>query len=186
MCLPTADASCRYKAIEILDMLSDTTNLLYFHFISPLVTEFERVNAFFQTTNADPEETVHELTLHHKSLRARLLDKQGNRLPNHKIDLGAKFTHELNMYANKNPIQSQLKVIEIQQRCTDMLVEALSQVEKRLPTANEIFKGLSGLSPKRVLSQTSRVAFQDLPMEHLRAPNEDIIEQQYRKILHIS
>jgi hypothetical protein len=29
--------------------------------VSPLVTEFERVNAFFQATNANPEEMMGEL-----------------------------------------------------------------------------------------------------------------------------
>ena len=94
--LPTTDASCRYKAREILGMLSYPINLLYFHFISPVVTEFEGVNSFFQATDADPEEMVQELTLHHKSLQDRLLDRRGERLPIDKVDLGAKFMHELN------------------------------------------------------------------------------------------
>ena len=183
--LPTADASCRYKARELLDMLSDTTNLLYFYFISPVVNEFEQVNAFFQAKDADPEEMVQELDLHYKSLQDRLFDGQGNRLPIHKVGLGAKFGHELQLFAKNNPLQS-AKVHEIQQRCTEMLVEALNQVEKRLPPSTAIFKGLSSFSPKRVLSQTARVEFRDLPMRHLQAENEDVIEQQYRKILHIN
>ena len=52
---PNLKSDVRYKARMILSMLNDPVNLLYFHFLSPLVTEFERVNAIFQTTNADAE-----------------------------------------------------------------------------------------------------------------------------------
>eukprot|EP00795_Rhopilema_esculentum_P010089 gene10089-18741_t len=67
-----------------------------------------------------------------------------------------------------------------------MLAEALNQVEKRLPKPTAVFKGLSSLSPGTILSLTSRVAFNDLPMPHLRAVNQDDIEQQFRKILHVA
>ena len=52
--LPVTDASCRYKAREIFNMLKDPLIKLYFHFVTPVVTEFERVNAHFQETDADP------------------------------------------------------------------------------------------------------------------------------------
>ncbi|KAJ8372832.1 hypothetical protein AAFF_G00276430 [Aldrovandia affinis] len=54
--LPMADASCRYRARELHGMFSDPVNLLYLEFVSPVVTEFERVHSFFQATDADPEE----------------------------------------------------------------------------------------------------------------------------------
>ena len=54
----------RYEACTIVEMLSDPINLLYFHFVSPLVTEFERVNGFFPATDADPEEMDKELYSH--------------------------------------------------------------------------------------------------------------------------
>lgn len=54
------------------DMLKDPILYLYFQFVSPLVSEFERVNAFFQATDADPEEMFTELDTHHKSLRGRV------------------------------------------------------------------------------------------------------------------
>ena len=96
-------------------MLSNPINLLNFHFISAIVTEFERVNSFFQATDADPEEMVQEHTLHHKSLQDRLFDRQGERLPIDKVDLGAKFTHELNSYASASSRESTGKVNEMRQ-----------------------------------------------------------------------
>eukprot|EP00794_Sanderia_malayensis_P000016 gene16-606_t len=71
----------RYKACTILEMLNDPVNLLYFHFVSNLVTEFENVNAFYQATDADPEEMQKELSLHYKTLRSRTCDVHGNLLP---------------------------------------------------------------------------------------------------------
>ena len=58
---PASTQKARYKARTLLEMLKDPVLYLYFHFVSPLVTEFERVNAFFQATNANPEEMMEEL-----------------------------------------------------------------------------------------------------------------------------
>lgn len=185
--LPKADASCRYKAREILNMLQDPINLLYFQFVSPLVTEFERLNAVFQATDADPEDLVKELLLHHKSLQNRILNKNAELLPVDKIDFGAKFTQDLNTYIEKKDSAEVVKIAaDIKQRCTSFLCEALQQVERRLPASTEIFKGLSAFSPCKVLSQTERVAYKDLPLPHLRKLREEDTEQQYRKILHLS
>ena len=54
--IPETNQESRYKARTLLDMLNDRIIFLYLHFVSPLVTEFERVNALLQATDADPEE----------------------------------------------------------------------------------------------------------------------------------
>ena len=59
----------RYKARMIHDMLADDINYLYFVFVSPIVAEFERINAFFQSINADPEKMHSELGIHCRVLR---------------------------------------------------------------------------------------------------------------------
>ena len=76
--LPTTDAPCRYNAREILGMLSDPFYLRYFYFVSPVVAEFEGVNALFQATDSDPEKKIQEMALHYKSLQAKLLTIEGN------------------------------------------------------------------------------------------------------------
>lgn len=186
--LPVADASCRYKAREILNMLRDPINKLYFQFVTPVVTEFERVNSHFQATDADPEELVKELVLHHKTLKARLTDRMGGPLPKHRVDYGAKFTQELDAFLNSqnNSLEAVRKADDLKERCSNLLQEALDQVEKRLPVATEIFKGLSAFSPRKVLSQVERVPFAHLPLPHLRIGNEDLLEEQYRKVLHLT
>lgn len=156
--------------------------------MSPLVTDFERLNSLFQTTDADPADLVKELLLHHKSLQNRILNKNAELLPVNKIDYGAKFTQELNTYIESQNHSAEVVQIaaDIKQRCTIFLCEALEQVERRLPTSTDIFNGLSDFSPCKVLSQTERVAFKDLPLPHFKKMKEDDIEQQYRKILHLS
>ena len=91
---PECSSDVRYKARMILSMLNDPINYIYFHFLSPIVTEFERVNSFFQATNANPDDMVKELFLHYKSLRARLYAQCGDALPTSRVDFGAKFLME--------------------------------------------------------------------------------------------
>lgn len=66
--------------------------MLYFHFVTPIVTEFKRVKSYLQTTDADSEEVVKVLVLHHNTLQDRVVDRMGEALPKHKVDYGAKFT----------------------------------------------------------------------------------------------
>lgn len=185
--IPLADMSCRYKAREILGMLEDPINLLYFHFVSPIVTEFEKVNSVFQMTNADPVELVRELAMHHKTLKHRLIDRNGKELPIDKVDYGTKFMHELSTFVNRQDRSTEAvgKANEVRGRCFSVLTEALKQVEKRLPPSAGIYKGLSAFAPRNVLSQTDRVPYKELPLPYLRREKEDVIEQQYRKILHL-
>ncbi|KAG7178188.1 hypothetical protein Hamer_G003981 [Homarus americanus] len=182
--VPRAGLYCRYKAREFLGMLEDPINLLYFHFVS----EFERVNSLFQTSDADPEELISELALHHKSLQDRVLDRNGKLLPLNMVDYGAKFMHELHTFINQQNHSAEAvgKVDEVKRRCAGLLIEALKQVESRLPASAGIFQGLSAFAPRKVLSQTERVPFKDLPLPHLRSEKEDTIEQQYRKIRNLS
>ena len=65
-----------------------------------------------------------------------------------------------------------------------MLLEAVAQVEKRFPRITNIFKNLSSLQPRRVLSQTDRMPFSDLLLQHLLQDSSLTLEQQYRKLLH--
>ncbi|KAK7072332.1 hypothetical protein SK128_027180, partial [Halocaridina rubra] len=104
----------------------DPVNFLYFQFVSPVVTDFERLNSLFQTTDADPEYLVkcYFCTI---SLQNRILNKNAELLPVNKIDYGAKFTQELNTYIERQPHSAQVVEIaaDIKQRCTYFLCEAL-------------------------------------------------------------
>eukprot|EP00112_Aurelia_sp_Birch-Aquarium-sp1_P021948 Seg6031.2 transcript_id=Seg6031.2/GoldUCD/mRNA.D3Y31 product="SCAN domain-containing protein 3" pseudo=true protein_id=Seg6031.2/GoldUCD/D3Y31 len=173
--LPTCTQDARYKARSILEMLNEPIIHLYFHFVSPLVTEFERVNAFFQATDADPEEMHQELTAHSKSLRGRVFDDFGHPVPLQAVDFGGKFEEEVKKYfaAHQDKTLAQANIIEMKSRCLSFLIEATEQVEKRLLASKDLFKGLSGLHPKRVLKANGRLAFGQLPLAHLSAAKSD-------------
>lgn len=179
---PASTQAARYKARLLLNILNDPITYLYFHFVSPLVTEFDRVNAFFQATDADPEEMYTELSSHYKSLRARVFDPEGRPLPIEKVDFGGKFLFEATKYASSvqhDKAAAQAKILEVKKRCLDFLLEAVCQVEKRLPAAHNIFKGLSALHPSKVLNARTRVPFSQLPLPHLQQENSNAIEEQF-------
>ena len=166
-------------------MLHDPTNFLYFTFVGPVVSEFEQVNAFFQATSADPELMVKELDQHLTSLKARVYDSTGTPRSLTDVDFGSKFILEVNKYlAFKNFGAARQKMEDLQTRCATMLLEAVAQVEKWLPRITNIFKNISSLQPRRVLSQTDRMPFSNLPLQHLLQDNSLTLEQQYQKLLH--
>eukprot|EP00795_Rhopilema_esculentum_P000532 gene532-10215_t len=96
------DAKVRYKARLIADMLRDPMNLLYFHFLSPIVDEFERVNTFFQATDIDPHGMIKELNIFFDSLKRRVFDVNEVQLPLAKVDFGAKFLFEAGALVDNN------------------------------------------------------------------------------------
>ena len=89
-----AQAFLRYTARLISDMLKDPINYLYFQFLCPVVTEFEKVNRFFQATSIDADELVQQLHLFFKSFKSRVLSRDGDALPIEQVDFGGKFIFE--------------------------------------------------------------------------------------------
>ena len=180
-----AGSSARYKARLISEMLKDDINKLYFHFVSPIVTEFERVNAFFQATDIDPHDMITEVANFHASLKGRIFLPCGSYIPLAKVDFGAKYIFERDamiIHRNNDPTVIQ-QAKEIDSRCHPMLLEAESQVSKRLPTSENIFLSLSYLHPSRVLSQVDCVSLGKLPMHHLiHGTQMANIDEQYHKI----
>ena len=87
----------RYKMHILLDMLNDLIMYLYFHIVSPLVIEFDRVNTFFET-DGDPEEMYTELSFQNKSLCACVLDLEGRPLLTEKVNFGRKFLFNATKY----------------------------------------------------------------------------------------
>ena len=181
------EANVRYKARLIKEMLHDPINHLYFHFLSPVVSEFERVNAFFQATDIDANEMLKELSLYYNSLNGRVYDSSGVPLPADKVDYGAKFVFEAAalLRSQNNDENTARRVRETYSRCHSMLLEAAAQVQNRLPASKDIFHGLSLLHPSRILNQVGRVPLASLPMQHLINEKIQEIDNQYRSILYV-
>ena len=177
-----ADASRRYKARLIAEMLKDNVNILYFHFVTPIVNEFDRVNAFFQATDLDPDCMIKELNLFYNSLTSRVYLPDGSNVATDKVDYGAKYLFERNEMVRKMQLTAQ-QGREIDARCHQLLLEAAAQVTKRLPDSNAIFQSVAYLSPSRVLNQVECMPLGKLPMQHLiQGDVMSTIDEQYRKI----
>ena len=137
-------------------------------------------------TDADPEEMFTELNTHHLSLRGRVFNQEGEQLAIENVDFGGKFLFEATKFisSQQDKAVAQAKVLEVKTRCLDFLLEAITQVEKRLPATSNVFKGLSALHPRKVLNVATRVPVSQLPLPHLRFEKVNEIEEQYRKIVH--
>ncbi len=61
-----------YSCKSLLEMLNDTSNYLCLVFASPLINEFEQINASFQHTNADQCRLFKDLDVFYISLRSRI------------------------------------------------------------------------------------------------------------------
>ena len=186
LCLKTTQET-KYKVGVIINMLKDPFNKWYFQFAYAIVCEFETVNGFFQATKADPQEMFQQLDVHYKGLKSRIYDVRGNKLSLSKADYGARIHQELSTYLIKNNYsEAATKVVDdFKKRCFSMIEVAVAEVEKRLPKNKNILLSLVNLHPKKVLSQTDRACFSDLPFPHLREDNLEVIESQYRKIIFV-
>ena len=174
----------KYKARVIKEMLLDQRKYLFFHFETPCVQEFERLNSLFQKTKADPHELHNQLFMHYRSLHSRIYDADEKKKHINDVDFGAKFLSECDDYIQKNSNNSICRqvILDVKERCLSMLEETLDQVKKRLPAARNLFKDLISYRPAVILYQVTRSTFSKLPFLHMAGENLTIIEEQYRKL----
>lgn len=88
------DKDRNYHARVLRDMLADRRNFLYLTFVLPIIQDFEKVNAAFQATNANPVKVFEDLRQLHKSLVVRIYGGRSSKsdvLPLEKTDFGVKF-----------------------------------------------------------------------------------------------
>ena len=143
-------------------MLRDRINYLYFVFATPLVQEFEIVNALFQCTIDDPHQLSQSLLFHYHSLYNRLYDSRGNRKILANVDFGVKYVVECEKFIQDHGLERSRNVVAIKTICEQMMLVAVEQIKKRLPSAQNVVENLTKISPKIILSQISRCSFIDL------------------------
>ena len=177
----------RFKARLLKEMLSDVENFLFFHFITPVVQEFERMNSLFQQTKADRCDLYKQMNLFQMSLNHRIYDFNSNKKSICKVDFGAKFIKECDSFLQNcnHSINSIMKIKNVKERCLCVLDEAYTQVTSRLPSSMETFKNLLNLNPDIILSKESRPDVSELPFLHLLKDDLGLIEEQYRKIIFV-
>ena len=118
-----------FVCVLVINVIKVVKDVVHFHFLSPVVTEFERVNAFFQATYTEANEMVKKLNLYYNSLSGRVYDSSGVPLPADKVDYGAKFVFEAAalLRSEKNDENTARRVRETYSRCNSMLLEAAIQ-----------------------------------------------------------
>lgn len=96
----------------------------------------------FQSSQEDPRRLTQELHFMHQSLKGRLYEASGQKKTLDECEMGSKFLDECSRHIKKcaegfEQEKEAIKLMQVKQRCCDMLEEALEQVNMRLPeTAN--------------------------------------------------
>lgn len=183
------DKDKNYHARVLCEMLADCRNFLYLTYVLPIIQDFEKVNAAFQASNANPVKVFEDLMQLHKSLQVRLYGGETGAtnseiLPLDMIHLGVKFERELLNKKNKLCVED---VNIIKNRCRDFLVEENSQLEKRLSDNWEIISSINSFSPSRCLNQM-RKNYKDIATNFfdITAYDCDTLASQYNKLIMIN
>jgi len=86
-----SQSDSRFRARLLKEMLQDRIHRLLFEFATPVVQEFERVNAMFQTNSAHPHTLMTEIEMLYRSLIQRLYNEDGSKKTVEESELGCKF-----------------------------------------------------------------------------------------------
>jgi hypothetical protein len=174
----------RAKASGLSTFFNDPVTYLYLVFAAPLIKDCEGLNRTFQADFVDPEKSNTELDVFYQALRGRVFDEQGRQKSASEVDYGDSFEEQswkfLESEAPVSRPKLELEIAKMKQRCSDLMVEMLVQMDSRLQGNKSMFKGMSYLQPGKVLSHTARAKFGDLPMRCLR---DQAVEQEYRQIV---
>ena len=180
-----AEKERNYHARLIHQMISDERNYLYLTFALPHIQNFESVNASFQATDAELFKVFSELKQLHSSILKSVYKDDGKNVayPLSQVKYGDKFLLEISRSKLPEEEKSLLK-----QRCFDFLIEAESQLEKRLSRDTNVVENLRYLQPKMCLNQMCKTfsivagAFTHLICSTSKVINMQL-EQQYDKLL---
>ena len=118
-------------------------------------------------------------------MERRIHEHDGSEKKQDKIEFGAKFLSCINDFIEKKgKTEATLNQVNgIKSRCKSVLVEALDQVNQRLPPVANVFAELSNLNPSSVISQTNRPEFKNLPFPHLYEDKINQVDEQYRRLI---
>jgi len=67
------------------------------------------------------------------------------------------------------------KVDEMKARCSNFLVALVAKVVQRMPADASVFRRLSALHSDKILSQTARLPFSELPYQHLMSADINVL-----------
>ncbi len=122
----------------------------------------------------DGEEVVSLLELLLKSVCSRYMDPGGKPKTLSFVDFGTEFADETSTFLMKckDKAAAQKGIVEVQKCCLILLKESVAQLEKRVPENLALFRNFTGLQPKKVLNQATRVPFSSRPLIKIRGPRQ--------------
>ena len=188
-----ASSNCdKYLARQLNSMYSDPVNKLYFTFLRPVLSDFEKINLMYQKTEAD-QCTLHDdlenfilsflrriVYSQHVSL-AIDFQFQSIFLPIQKVDFGFEFSSLKNSYQENNVIDRE-RLNDVEQRCHQFLIIACKQLLMRMPNDVDALNKIKNLSPNVILNHT-RPPFSELPLTFADQSKLSEIENQWRLLL---
>lgn len=184
-----------YVVDQLFSMLSDPFLRLYFVFLKPILKQFSQVNALFQSKSAAQLHLYGELMLFYKSLLKRVcpigsfvhlsdaellnFSFRNHVLPTSGVNYGAEFTILLSTLPYSQLPASDIDYVK--ERCRSFLVEALAQVQMRIPDNVRLFAMLDMLSPGNAASGANKGSIAELlaHFSHLNFPVGDIDTQWF-------
>ena len=99
------------------------------------------------------------------------------------VDFGVKFVPECDKFVQDHSLERSRHVVAIKTTCEQMMLVAVEQIKKRLPSTQNMFENLTTISPKIILSQKSRCSFTDLSFLKLFADKLTLLENQHQKFI---
>lgn len=60
----------KFRLRMLKEMLADDMSKLYFHCVTPIVMNFEKVNSFFEATDTEPQSMEDELTMLYRAMKS--------------------------------------------------------------------------------------------------------------------
>ena len=121
--------------------------------------------------------------LHCHSLYNRLHDLRGNRKISANVDFGVKFMTGCEKFIQDHGLERSRDVVAINTTYEQIMLVAVEQINKRLPSTQNIIENLTTISTKIILSQVSRCSFIDLSFLKLFADKLTLLKDQHRKFI---
>ena len=90
---------------------------------------------------------------------------------------------ECEKFIQDHGLQRSRDVVVVKTTYKQMMLVAVEQIKKRLPSTQNMFENLTTISPKIILSQISRCLFIDLSLLKLFADKLTLLEDQHRKFI---
>ncbi|KAK3907361.1 SCAN domain-containing protein 3 [Frankliniella fusca] len=202
-----ADKEKCYTAAILANMYNDETNRLYLTFLRPVLKEVNRTNMLFQSSSAGITVVYRELrmfvfstvrrffkpqavpvasgedgilrTVELTALRG-VLNDNNSLLPLDRIDFGESFKCIVSSSSRRLPTE----LLEtVQRRCANFLLHLSKEAVERLPMCIESVERLRFFAPKRVLAQSGRPKFNQLPLDFIpHSFSKDTLARQWARL----